>query len=249
MCNWKKKDVIGLKKNTYIKEIQRKNENILAIAPKTDLEKLEVQTDRFPLLACRKSLKRVGISIQVICNSIISTEWFNTMTITVILVNSLYMMFENPTAEKPEIMTLIDDAFTYFYTVEMFLKIIGMGLIMDDNAYLKDTANWLDCFVVVMSYPEKFTDQGAQTGFKQEVGPKETTGSTSSLASLRAFRVLRPLKSINSIQGLKILMSSIFAALPLLGDTVIILLFFFLMMAIAGSQLLSGRLKNRCVGI
>ena len=42
MCNWKKKDVIGLKKNTYIKEIQRKNENILAIAPKTDLEKLEV---------------------------------------------------------------------------------------------------------------------------------------------------------------------------------------------------------------
>ena len=42
MCNWKKKDVIGLKKNTYIKEIQRKNENILAIAQKSELEKLEV---------------------------------------------------------------------------------------------------------------------------------------------------------------------------------------------------------------
>jgi hypothetical protein len=42
MCQWKKKDIIGLKKNTYIKEIQKKNEKILAITEKDDLEQLEV---------------------------------------------------------------------------------------------------------------------------------------------------------------------------------------------------------------
>lgn len=31
LCNWKKRDHIGLKKNAYIKEIQKKNENILGI--------------------------------------------------------------------------------------------------------------------------------------------------------------------------------------------------------------------------
>ena len=50
MCNWKKKDVRGIKKNAYIKEIQKKNNKILTKQPKDALEQLEVDTDRFPLL-------------------------------------------------------------------------------------------------------------------------------------------------------------------------------------------------------
>lgn len=49
-CNWKKKDVRGIKKNAYIKEIQKKNNKILTKQPKDALEQLEVDTDRFPLL-------------------------------------------------------------------------------------------------------------------------------------------------------------------------------------------------------
>ena len=45
------------------KEIQKKNENILGITAKDDLEKLEVQTNRFPLLGCRKAFWRVIITI------------------------------------------------------------------------------------------------------------------------------------------------------------------------------------------
>ena len=44
-------------------------------------------------------------------------------------------------------------------------------------------------------------------------------------------------------------MGAIFVALPLLGDTIVILMFFFMMMAIAGSQLLKGVLKKRCIAI
>ena len=43
-----------LKKTAYIKSIQQKNDQILKITKKTDLEQLEVYTDRFPFLSVRK---------------------------------------------------------------------------------------------------------------------------------------------------------------------------------------------------
>lgn len=70
-----------------------------------------------------------------------------------------------------------------------------------------------------------------------------------SLNSLRAFRVLRPLRAITSIKGLQVLVLSVLSSLPLLRDTMMVLLSFFLVFAIAGTQLLSGVLKKRCVSI
>lgn len=250
LCNWKKRDHIGLKKNAYIKEIQKKNENILGITQKDDLEKLEVQTDRFPLLGCRKAFWRIIISFTMICNYIINTEAFSNLTISVILINSIYMMFDNPLEKfPPPWKGTVEDTFTYFYTVEAVLKIIGMGLIFNDGAYLHDPANVLDCFIVIMSYPDKFAGGSSGDGFKQEVGIRANTGGGLSLASLRAFRVLRPLRTISSIKGLRVLMGAIISALPLLRDTIQILMFFFIMMAIGGSQLFRGLLFKRCVNI
>jgi hypothetical protein len=71
MCHWKQKDTKGLKKGAYIKEIQKKNSQILMITEKNDLEKLDVYTDRFPLLILRKSILRVIILIQMTCLYII----------------------------------------------------------------------------------------------------------------------------------------------------------------------------------
>merc|ERR1719469_635101 len=67
------------------------------------------------------------------------------------------------------------------------------------------------------------------------------------LSALRAFRVLRPLRTITSIKGLRVLVVSILSALPMLKQTVLVLIFFFLIFAIAGVQLLSGALKQRCI--
>lgn len=70
-----------------------------------------------------------------------------------------------------------------------------------------------------------------------------------SLSGLRAVRVLRPLRTISSIQGLKLLVTALLSALPLLGDTLIVLLFFFLIFAIGGVQLLMGYLKRGCFDV
>ena len=61
MCSWKQKDVRGIKKNAYIKEVQKKNERILSVADKDELERLEVMTDRFPLLEVRKAISKFQI--------------------------------------------------------------------------------------------------------------------------------------------------------------------------------------------
>jgi hypothetical protein len=104
----------------------------------------------------------------------------------------------------------------------MLLKILGMGFIFSEDAYLKEYFNILDFIIVTSSY-SIFLDSG------------DSEEGGLSLNSLRTFRVLRPLKSISSIKGLKILMNAVLSALPRLQDTMVILMFFFIIMAIAGT--------------
>jgi hypothetical protein len=66
---------------------------------------------------------------------------------------------------------------------------------------------------------------------------------------LRVLRVLRPLRTISSIRGLKILMQTLFTAIPLLVDTITVLFFYFIIGGIAGNQIFSGLLKNRCLDL
>lgn len=61
--------------------------------------------------------------------------------------------------------------------------------------------------------------------------------------------MLKPLRAVNNIPGLRLIMSAILSALPLLTDTLIILVFFFLIFAIGGVNLFSGMLRQRCVNL
>ena len=121
----------------------------------------------------------------------------------------------------------MDTMFLALYTIEMGLKIIGMGFLFNRNAYLRDAWNMLDFVIVITAYI-----------------PIVLSGSSNvNLSGLRAFRVLRPLKSISSVDGLKVIVSALLSSLPLLRDTIIVLMFFFFIFAIAGLQLFSGYLK------
>lgn len=243
MCSWKQKDFKGSKKSSYMKEIQRKNEKILSVAEKDDLEKLEVYTDRFPLLKLRKTIRRFFILVHMLAKAIISTKVFDNISIMVIIANSVLMTFDDPTGENSgEFFKVAENVFLALYSIEMVLKILGMGFIFGEKAYLSDSWNILDFIIVISSYPSLFADDPIKTkGNKQE--------SSFSLGSLRAFRVMRPLKTISSIKGLKVLMQALFSAMPLLKQTIMILLFFAGIFAIGGQQLLSGELKRRCVSI
>ena len=134
----------------------------------------------------------------------------------------------------------------------MLLKIIGLGFLFNKGAYLRDPWNILDFIIVMSAYLTIAQDLAVFYqigGTKPPVTAENQDSGGLSLNSLRAFRVLRPLRAITSIKGLQVLVIAIMASLPLLQDTIFVLISFFLVFAIAGTQLLTGLLKRRCVDI
>lgn len=142
----------------------------------------------------------------MVCWEIQHSKPFENISICVICLNSAFMILDDPTAEPTDFQNAVENIFLGLYSVEMFVKICGLGFIMGSGAYLKDSWNILDFIIVVSSYPALFEDPTATD---------ESSGSVS-ISGLRAFRVLRPLKTISSIKGLKVLMQALAQAVPLL---------------------------------
>jgi hypothetical protein len=65
------------------------------------LEKLDVYTDRYPLLGIRKSIMRFIILFQIIAYNIITSSIFGNFTLMVIIANSLIMMMDDPLRTTP----------------------------------------------------------------------------------------------------------------------------------------------------
>ena len=111
----------------------------------------------------------------------------------------------------------------------MVIKIFALGFILPSKAYLRDIWNILDFVIVVTS----FLPMVITINF--------------SVNALRAIRVLRPLKTITKVKALKMIVSTLFFSFSLVMDSLYILTFVMVVFAIAGTQLFSGLLKNRCI--
>lgn len=208
------------------------------MADKDELEKLEVMTDRFPLLKLRKAIYKFIVLLNMVSKAIISTSFFDNFTTMVILLNCITMMLNNPIdPNPPQFFADIEIIFLILYTGEMVLKILGLGFVMGEGSYLRDQWNILDFVIVMTSLSSVGND--VETANDDDSGGFNAQG-------MRSFRVARPLRTISSIKGLKVLVGALISALPMLGDTITILCGFFLTFAIAGTQLFSGVLKNRC---
>ena len=119
----------------------------------------------------------------------------------------------------------------------MILKILGLGFIYGEGAYIKDSWNILDFVIVLSGYVTLIVESTAEVEEENSLPSAHgsSKGPSIDLTGLRVFRVMRPLKTITSIKGLKVLVVAILSAIPLLKDTVIILLFFFIIFAIGGT--------------
>jgi hypothetical protein len=70
------------------------------------------------------------------------------------LANSFTMIIDDSgTNDNPDpIWAFMENLYLGLYTVEMVFKILGMGFLFNKNAYLKDSWNILDFFIVMTSY-------------------------------------------------------------------------------------------------
>lgn len=113
--------------------------------------------------------------------------------------------------------------------VFVWLK-VGMGFILNSKSYMRDPWNILDFIIIVSGYLPYMMQ----------------SSSGVNLTSLRSLRILRPLRTISSVKNLKNILITLFAAIPLMINTIIILIFFLMVFGIAGLQLYMGLLKKKC---
>ena len=185
----------------------------------------------------RKNFKRFFVYVNQGSYRIIKHSFFETITLIVIVVNSIFLAIDNGSQDMADLLASADNIFLALYSAEMLLKIFGTGLIMHHDSYLRDPWNVMDFFIVL-------------SGFASILLVVITSSSgTVNLSVLRSFRVLRPLRTISGIEGLRILVITLVAAMPPLLNTIIVLLFFFLIFAIGGQQMFSGELLKRCIRI
>jgi len=112
--------------------------------------------------------------------------------------------------------------FSILFIIECVLKIISMGFIAHYNSYLRDTWNWIDFTVVLVSILE-------MTPFMK-----------ANLKSLRTLRVLRPLRSIKALPAMRRLIKSLFSSIPSLSYAILFMSFVFLLFGILGVQQFGG---------
>lgn len=157
---------------------------------------------------------------------IIKNRIFETISLLVILWNTIFLMIQ----DSISLSDTFDLVFLILYTIEMMLKIFGLGFILKKGSYLRDYWNILDFTIITTGYIPYLLQNDSGVN----------------LSVLRSLRVLRPLRTISSIKSLRVLLVTLFSAFPLIMNSVMVVMFFLLIFAIGGLQLLSGLAKKRC---
>lgn len=215
-------EVIEGKLNDSLDEIKKMmpEPNFYKIVNKDRIQIIEDYHDRCPLLGLRKEIMKARVYCNRGAQLIMQNSLFESISISVIVVNSIFLAMDDPLrdpSETPAFMLVADDIFQYLYTIEMVVKIVSLGFICNDGSYLRDAWNILDFVIIASGYMGMFLQ-----------------GSGVNLSALRSFRVIRPLRTISSVAGLRVIVSSLINAMPLLRDSLLVLMFFFLVFAIAG---------------
>jgi hypothetical protein len=130
-----------------------KNDLVLNVVKQTRLELNELYRDRWPFLNFRKRVFRVIIYINMFALNIISSKVFEHACITVILANSITLAAEDPQAvSSTALADAVENIFLALYSIEMCLKIVGLGFVFNEGAYLRDPWNILDFTIVSSAY-------------------------------------------------------------------------------------------------
>jgi hypothetical protein len=155
-------------------------------------------------------------------------EW---TVLFLIMLSSLKLAIDTYTIELTEetdftrVSKKVDIVFNFLFIIEMLVKLVSMGLIMDDGAYLKDAWNQMDFFIVMTSIVDMSLD-GLEIKF---------------IKILRMLRALRPLRFLSSNVELKLLVNALISSLGGLFNVLIVLIVVFLIYAIVGVSLYSGK--------
>lgn len=190
--------------------------------------------------------------VRIFVQQVVKARWFENLVILLIFGNSAALAMYDPLEPDSDHNQSLDAAgkvFTVIFSMEMFLKIIAQGFVLDpvvydpdsltgagepiviEGGYLRQsTWNWLDFIVVVTGWSDFLP------GYKNDFGV------------LRTIRVLRPLRAITAIKSMKTLVSTLMepAVVKKLANVCLLCSFVFVVFAIIAVNMFNGVLRSRC---
>ncbi|KAI1724609.1 ion transport protein [Ditylenchus destructor] len=126
----------------------------------------------------------------------VTNPWFDRLTMFVIVLNCITLGMYRPCEDGADchtyrcyVLSLVDHLIFAYFAAEMMIKTIALGF-YGENAYLSDTWNRLDFFIVMAGIAEYLL--------------QEYLGNIN-LTAIRTIRVLRPLRAVNRIPSMRIL--------------------------------------------
>uniref|UniRef100_A0A8C2BPG3 Voltage-dependent L-type calcium channel subunit alpha n=1 Tax=Cyprinus carpio TaxID=7962 RepID=A0A8C2BPG3_CYPCA len=153
--------------------------------------------------------------------------------------------------KKKFLIKKIEYAFLIIFTIETFLKIIAYGLVMHQNAYVRNGWNMLDFVIVVIGLFSVVLEILTKDGEKDSVSHPPVHGHGGKpggfdVKALRAFRVLRPLRLVSGVPSLQVVLNSIIKAMVPLLHIALLVLFVIIIYAIIGLELFIGKMHASC---
>lgn len=171
-------------------------------------------------------------SIRVFCHNIVNMPTFEPFIMSIIVASSVSLAAEDPVLEDSDwnmVLNYFDYAFTLVFTVEMFLKVIDLGVMLHPGSYGRDFWNLLDAIVVICALIA-FAFAGSSAG-----------QNLSTIKAFRVLRVLRPLKTIKRVPKLKAVFDCVLTSLRNVFNILIVYILFQFIFAVIAVQLFNGR--------
>ena len=162
---------------------------------------------------------------------IVFNPWFDRFILLIIFANCITLAIEDPSLEEPNPFTeALDQTFLVIFSIEMVLKIIAMGFVLEKNSYLRDPWNILDFTVVILGW-------------------FSLSAAALNISAIRVIRIMRPLRTLNSLQGMRGLVLTILRSIPTMLNILLLFCFTLVIFGTIGVQLFKGKFRTRCVFI
>jgi len=163
------------------------------------------------------------------CFKIVSNPLFDTLMFTTICVSSIVLALDTPYKIDPfiaEVISLADPTILGIFSVEFCIRVVASGFSGKPSAYIMDSWNQLDFFVLMFSWfcvllPDLIPGAFART--------------------IRIGRAIRPLRMINQNERIQIVFNAVFMSLPDILNVVFLLVFVMFMFSVMGMGFFMGR--------
>ncbi|KAG3258868.1 calcium voltage-gated channel subunit alpha1 H, transcript variant X1 [Ictidomys tridecemlineatus] len=173
--------------------------------------------------------------LRACCQKVIAHRMFDHVVLVFIFLNCITIALERPDIDpgstERAFLSVSNYIFTAIFVVEMMVKVVALGLLWGERAYLQSSWNVLDGLLVLVSLVDIVVAMASAGGAK----------ILGILRVLRLLRTLRPLRVISRAPGLKLVVETLISSLRPIGNIVLICCAFFIIFGILGVQLFKGK--------